>query len=133
MSMAVETAPLASGPPLANCGASTTSTGVRLGRQVCALTQLEMAGDVGDADPELQLRAHLIADRRLDVDRADVGIVAEEPAREVCAIPLGFETVRRVQPDPRRHLGAEGAGDVEVWNGDERILEVAAVGQEVIG
>ena len=119
--------------PHGQAGRDAQGIGNRLRRQVRALAQLQMAGDVGDADPELQVWAELIADRGLDIDRADDGVVAEEPAREVGAIPLGFEAIRRVQPNPRRHLRAEGMRDVNVWNGDEGVLEVAAGAQEVVG
>ncbi len=54
--------------------------GNELGREIGPLAQLQPAADKRDADPELQLRRDLIAERRLDIDRSHIGVIAEEPA-----------------------------------------------------
>src|SRR6266566_2152975 len=119
----------------AECRAGRGAQGRRnlLRRQVDPLAQLEVAGDVGDADPEFQLRADLITDRGLDIDGADVGVVAEEPAGGGSAIPFRFKAVRGIQPDTRRELRVDGVGEVEVGNGDQRILQIALGAEEVVG
>src|SRR5436190_21777751 len=92
-----------------------------------------MARDVGDADAELQLGAELIADRRLDIDRADIGVIAQEPAGEGIRVPFGLEAVWSVQPDAGSQLRIDGVGNVDVGDGDQRVLEIAFAGQEVVG
>src|SRR6267378_5743381 len=92
-----------------------------------------MARDVGDTDPDLEARQHLITDRGLNVDRAHLGVVAEESAFESCDRPFGLEAVWRVDADARGEFWAELMRQVRVGNRDDGVVEVGAVGQQIIG
>src|SRR6266498_671518 len=92
-----------------------------------------MARDIRDADADLEARVYLITDRGLDVDRSHVGVVAEESSFESCNRPFGLEAIRRVDADARREFRAELMRQVCVGNGDDGVVEVGALGQEIIG
>ena len=101
--------------------------------EIGALLQLQRAVDVRDAKPELEVGTDLIADRRLDIDRADVGEIAEKAAWERVFIPFGLQAIRRVQADPRSQLRIDLGTEVNVGNRDDGVLEVALLGKEVVG
>ena len=97
------------------------------------MAQREAACDVGDTDADLQARTDLVANRWLDIDRAHIGVVAQEAAGEVIGVPFGFETVGGIQADARGKLGIDLMGDVDVGDGDDRVLEIATGAEEIIG
>src|ERR1041385_5374974 len=104
-----------------------------LRREIRALAQLQPARDVSDADAELEARADLIADRGLDIDRADVGVVAEEAPLESGDGPLRLEPVRGVKADAGGELLVDLVCEIGVRDGNDGVVEVGAGAGEVVG
>src|SRR5437899_7427989 len=89
--------------------------------------------DVRHADAELELRADLVTDRRLDIDRAEIGEIAEEPAGKRIAIPLGLQAIGYVHAQSGIQLRVELVGEIDVGDPDDGVLEIALLGQEIVG
>src|SRR5881394_2310621 len=89
--------------------------------------------DVRHADAELELRADLVTDRRLDIDRADVGEVADEPAWRRVFIPLGLQGIGCVHPQSGIQLRAELMGEIDGGDGADGAFKIALLGQKDVG
>ena len=106
--------------------------GNRCLREVQALVQFHFPEHDVEAAAQGQPRCQLVGERGLDVNRAQIVLVAREPPVERHR-PPGLEPVRCKQPEADAKLGCSPIRDIELWHSDERIVELRVLLEHIVG